>query len=210
MKKKINKQKDWNKIESRLQVADIILVREKRMWSKIIQKAENSYWSHVLLVFFVPDKNMIFKNILVIGAQPHGIEVHRIQEFTNKIGNGYDIGIKRVPGLSKDLREKVLSYMLNNIDIKYDYRALFGFFVNYIISVLTMQDLNKNLKQFLINKDAFICSSFLQKAFYNAMPEKRKKNVLFSEEDSNFFMEETTPADIARSKNCKWLYNSHR
>lgn len=207
MSKTNAKRQKWEKVESKLQVADIILAREKKYYSKIIQKGTDSYWSHTLLVFFVPDKKMLFKNTLVIGAQSRGIEIHRIQKFTEN----YDIGVKRVSGLSAETKERVLSFMFNNIDIPYDYTRLFALFLNYFINILRGGGKREHLKKFLINKDAFICSGFIQKAFFEAMPKGKKDSVLFTEDkDAKLFMEEITPADIAQSKNCEWIYNPHK
>ena len=209
---KKEKMANWEKIESKLQVADIILVRERRLISKVIFKGTDSYWSHSLIVFSVPDKKSSFKSILVVGAEARGIEMHRIQKFSKKLNNSYDMGIKRVPNLSKETREKVLAYMLNNVDIPYDYSRLLAFFINYLKRLFQRKKNKKNhLKRSLVNRGAFICSSFIQKAFFEAMPNNEKDSVLFIENlNARAFLEEVTPADIANSKNCDWIYNEHK
>jgi len=211
MKRIDKKIKEWKKIESKLQVGDIILVKETKIYSKIIRKVTKSHWSHAVLVFFIPTKKMPFKNILVVGAETHGIEIHRIQKFTQKFKENYDLGVKRIPDLSNETKERALSFMFNNVDIPYDYIRLLAFLLSYITNKLKGKKDDKHLKKYLVNKDAFICSSFIQKAFFEAMPKDKKKSTLFTnKKDTEFFMEETTPADIARSKNSKWIYNPHR
>lgn len=203
-KKEIKKQREeaWAKIEPQLQVADIILSREKSWLSRTIREATNSYWSHVSIVFAVPDKH--FKNTLVISAERTGIEIHRIQKYTKDF-DFYDLGVKRIPGLTAKTREMVLSYVLNNVDLPYDYGRLFGLFLDY----LGTRIFGKKIYRPVCNESAFICSAFIQKAFYNVLPENKKDTVIFKKKDINkFFLEDVTPADIARSKNCEWIYNA--
>ena len=198
----------WKKIEPKLQVADLILVREKSLLSKTIRNVTKSYWSHVLIVLSVPQKDTIFSNVLVVGAETHGIEVHRIQKYTRDF-DYYDLGVKRVPGLSEEIKEKVLSYVLNNVDIPYDYARLFGFLFKYFGHKIFHRG-DKHLMNVLIHKDAFICSSFIQRAFYSAVPKDRRDSIIFGpSKDAKFYLEEVTPADVARSKNSKWIFNPH-
>ncbi len=211
MNKRQRRIAEWEKIEAKLQVADIILARERRVISNFIFKGTDSYWSHVLIVFSVPTKSASFKSILVVSAEEHGIEMHRIQKFSSKLDNVYDLGVKRVPHLSKETRERVLSFMLNNVDIPYDYGRLLAFFLSYLKRIFKREKRNEHLRKSLVNRGAFICSSFIQKAFFEAMPDSKKGSVLFKEgKDATCYLEEVTPADIAASKNCKWIYNEHK
>ena len=198
----------WAKIESQLQLADIILVRDKSLLSRTIRSVTKSYWSHAIIVFAVPDAAMLFNNTLVISAENGGIEIHRIQKYTKHF-DYFDFGVKRVPGLSAETKAKVLSYVLNNVDIPYDYLRLFGFLMYFILSKIRKNG-QAHLQKIFTNENAFICSSFIQKAFYAAVPKEKKYAAVFKEDrSSRFFLEEVTPADIARSKNCVWLYNPH-
>ncbi len=200
---------DWAKIEPQLQVADIILTRENSLFSAAVRKATGSYWSHVSIVFAVPDKKVFFNNILVVSAENKGIEIHRIQRYTKHL-DFCDIGVKRVPGLSAEMRQIVLSYVLNNVDIPYDFRRVFGFAVEYFENKFFKKK-KEHLEESFFNRNAFICSSFIQKAFYAAMPESKKDSVIFKDKEKSnpFFLEEVTPADIANSKNCDWVYNEN-
>ncbi len=103
----------WEKIEPKLQLVDIILVRTKGTfigWA--IRKLTKSYWDHVALVFAVPNPKLQFYNYLVIEANRKGLEVHRIQEYTKNFRH-YDIGVKRVHGMDDATSERVLAFMLN-------------------------------------------------------------------------------------------------
>lgn len=198
----------WKKFEPKLQIGDIILTRDtSALLSRSIRKVTGSYWNHVLIVFFIPDEKILFNNTLVISAETHGIEVHRIQRYTHHFDH-VDLGVKRVVGLNPDLKEKIISYAFNQIDIPYDYTRLFGFILKTIEN--TVLPGNKHLRKFLTNKDAFICSSFIQKAFFEAMPPERKYEVIFKNDfDATTSLEDITPADVARSRNLKWVYNPH-
>ncbi len=211
MKSLGKRQIEWQGIEPNLQVADIILVRDNEApLSKVIRKSTNSYWSHVAMVFFVPDKELSFDNILLIGAEHRGIEIHRIQRYTHNLDR-LDIGVKRIPGLPLKTRERVVSYVLNNIDIPYDFARLFGFFFRYLFTQLRKKHQDpEHIKKFLINRDTFICSTFIQKAFFEAVPQEKRHAVMFNKElPTPLALEEVTPADIARSSTCQWLYNPH-
>jgi hypothetical protein len=198
----------WQKFVPQLEVADIILTRnEKSIISKSIRAATKSYWNHVVIVFSVPDKKTHFNNTLLISAEDHGIEIHRLQRYTNHF-DFVDIGVKRVPGLSREMRENVVSYVLNNLDIPYDFTRLLGMVLKFFEQALFHRP--GYLKRYLVRQDAFICSAFIQKAFYEVVPPEQKFNVILKNDfDAMTMLDEVTPADIARSNNCEWLYNPH-
>jgi len=199
--------KEWEKIWPKLEVADIILTHDaSSALSGIIRKVTDSYWNHSLLVFFTKKNKYFFKNILFVSAEDHGIELHRMQRYTNHF-DYIDIGVKRVPGLNEELQKKIAKYMLNNIDIPYDYTRLLGLLVKFASSRISGSE--EHLKSFLTNKDAFVCSSFLQKAFYESVPPEMKQAVLFKKGSSEKELEELTPSVIARSEACEWIYNPH-
>jgi hypothetical protein len=205
---KRKRQEGWQKILPHLQFADIILTRDERaLLSRSIRKVTDSYWNHVVIVFNVPNNKTMFHNTLVIGAETHGIEIHRLERYINHF-DYIDVGVKRVPGLSEEMRQKVISYVTNHVDIPYDYIRLFGFIVNALENFFKKG--NAHLRTFLTNRDAFICSSFVQKAFYEIAPPQKKNRMIFKNGfDALSSLEEVTPADIARSKNCQWIYNPH-
>lgn len=198
----------WKNFEPQLQVADILVVRNERSFiSRGIQLATGSYWNHVAIVFSVPDHKMNFNNILLISAENHGIEIHRIQRYTSHF-EYIDVGVKRVPRLDEMLRKNVASYVLNNLDIPYDYTRILGLLMKSIQQIVFKK--KGYLKHYLTHQDAFICSAFIQKAFYEVVAPERKFDVILKNDfDAMTMLDEVTPADIARSKNCEWLYNPH-
>jgi hypothetical protein len=199
--------KAWLKMQPKLEVGDIFLTHDSSsIISGIIRKVTDSYWSHAGLILFTSKNKYFFKNVLEVSADDHGIEVHRIQKYTKRF-DFVDIGIKRVPGLSEDLRKQIVRYMFNNLDIPYDYTRIFGLLVKLIQSNITGSE--AHLRELLTNKDAFICSSFIQKAFYESVPLEMKERVIFKKGSRERHFEELTPADLAHSKACEWIYNPH-
>ena len=213
-KKKYEK---WKNFQPNLKVADIIFLRERgNFTSWLIRKFTKSHWSHVALVFAVPNKKLLFNNYLIIEANQTGLEVHRIQKYTKHL-NKYDIAVKRVLNLDKQTRERVVTFMLNNVDKKYDLTRTIAF----VLRSFDL-DLTKGLSPLFVNKNDFTCSTFIQKAFYQAVSRDKKKNVLFTDKlkfDSKGNIKEEgvledhldyiTPKDLAKSKCCEWLYNKH-
>ncbi len=209
----------WLNFQNQLQIADIVFVRKKGAVSSwVIRKFTKSYWSHVALVFAVPNKKLLFNNYLIVEANRTGLEIHRIQKYTKRL-DYYDIGIKRVPNIDKKTRKRVIAFMLNNVDKKYDLTRILG----YLLRGFEM-DLTKGILRFLVDKQDFVCSTFIQQAFYQAMNEKRKKDVIFQDNldftkkgkiinKENALIDDhldyVSPKDIAKSKNAKWLYNRH-
>lgn len=205
------KYKEWLGVQSKLKVADIIFLRERGDFTSwVIRKFTNSHWSHVALVFAVPDKKISFNNYLIIESNQSGLEIHRIQKYTKHL-NRFDIAVKRIPGLDKQTREKVVAFMLNNVDKEYDVKRILGFFLKSFDL-----DLTKGLTPLFVNKEDFVCSTFIQKAFYQAVADDKKKDVLFSQDqdlktahDIKESLDYILPKDVAKSKNAIWIYNKH-
>lgn len=210
-KKYDRKIKAWRKFEPKLKIADIILTHNSppnsRLWvSKKIREVTNSDWVHVALVFAIPNKKNQFNNVLIVEARDRGIEIHRIREYTKYIDFTH-IGVKRVPSLSEKERQKVLAYMLNNVDTPYDFMRIFAIYIEKIFS----KNIFKDKKSKLFNKDNFICSSFVQKSYFKAAQKKHKQEVIFKDVFNNLLdLEDIYPSDIAKSKKCEWLFDSRK
>ncbi|HOX97324.1 MAG TPA: YiiX/YebB-like N1pC/P60 family cysteine hydrolase [bacterium] len=210
-RKYAKKHREWQRFEHKLQLADIILVRTKKsLIAKIIQKITGSYWDHVALVFMVPNKKLSFYNYLVIEVNRKGLEVHRIQEYTENFRN-YDIGVKRIMGLDDATKKKVLSFMLNQVDKPYDMPRILGFLLrSFDVNIL------KNFSHLFVDKQDFICSTFIQEAFLKALPQDQQDKAMFvklknkrdnKNTDNDDLLNYVSPADVAKSANAKWLYN---
>lgn len=195
-----------------LQVADIVLTRTKRAnWLiRGIRKVSRSHWNHNALVFQVVRQEGIEPEILLVEALDHGIEIHRLRKYLDD--KEYDIGIKRVTGLTDEERERILAYFLEMIDTPYDFTRLFGYLMNRITLRLAGGKVRDMIAQRIINVDNFVCSSFSQRAFYlGVAPNKREQMMFRKDAGTNFLfkMEFISPGDIARSDVAEWLYNPH-
>jgi hypothetical protein len=194
-----------------LHVADILLMRTpKGGLVKAIRKASRSYWNHNALVFQVMERPGAAPDVLIVEALDHGIEIHRLRKYLDR--KDHDIGIKRVPGLTDEERERILAYFLEMIDTPYDFTRLFGYLLNRVTLKLAGVKVRDMIAQKIINVDNFVCSSFAQRAFYLGVAPNKRERVMFREgAGTNFLfkMEFISPGDIARSGASDWLYNPH-
>ncbi len=206
-----DKIQEWRAVESGLQVADIILVHGERPLYKAIQKRSGSYWNHVALVLQPPRPNLGIRGAFIIGAIDSGIEVHRLRKYSEDMGK-FDIGVKRFPGLTSEMRQHILSFMLNKVDSPYDYMRLVAYVFEGALKFFLPKKLFKKVRRLIITSqpNSFVCSTFIQHAFFASVPQKIQ-NQTFAREHlrSLIEMEEITPADFARSEHYEWIFNPH-
>lgn len=193
----------------KLKEADIIFVRHKRNILRFfIRRIMKSYWDHTALVLYPKHKidglthGVIVESIRNGFFSPwlsRGISIHKFDKYLHNPKH-YDIGIKRVPHMTKKRRERVVTHMLTNIDAPYwpwNYTyAVVAYFLPFL------------RKRFLA-RQRFGCSAFIQIAYYSAEEWKKKERVIFKH--GVFapieFQQIITPADIASSEKTKWIYN---
>jgi hypothetical protein len=195
-----------------LRVADIILTRTKNAnWLlRGVRNMSRSHWNHSALVFQVVHQKDADPEVLIVEALDHGIEIHRLHNYLDT--KEFDVGIKRLPNLTEQERERILGYFLEKIDTPYDFTRLFGYMLNRIALKIAGVKVRDMIAQKIINVDNFVCSSFTQRAFYLGVSPNKRDRVLFKEtEDTNFLyqMEFISPGDIAKSPAAEWLYNPH-
>ena len=186
-----------------LKGADLVFVRIKKSWlRKLLQKVTNSYWDHVALVLYPVNKEKgNYLNLIIEAVDPSGIEIHKLDKYL-KDPEKYEIGIKRVPGLSSETRQRILSFMLMNIDAPY-YK--FGFF-KLLFALISDEYSRKYL-----GRQRYSCSSFVQKAFYEASTWGQREKFIFREDFLSPIELQgiITPGDIASSDKSNWIYNKH-
>ncbi len=205
------KTKQWHAVESRLEVADIILVHGTSRLFKTIQQRSSSYWNHVAVVLQPPIPTLGIRGAFIIGAIDSGIEVHRLRKYSEEMDR-FDIGVKRFPGLTDEMRKHIISYMLNKIDAPYDYTRLLGYIFEGALKACLPKKLFKKVRRLIITShpNSFICSSFIQHAFFESVSGKMQPQTFVRERlHSLVEMEEVTPADFARSPNYEWIFNPH-
>lgn len=198
----------WPRIENNLQVGDIILIRARRQWlAKMIQRKTHSYWNHAALVF-IPSKDLPFTGPLLIEAIGYGIEIHQMKRYTTQFDK-YDIGVKRYPGITKaDRREFVRDFMLENIDVPYDYSRIVGMFVRDLFLKYFDLKFFLNAAKYFVNEDAFVCSTFAHKAFMQYEEKKFDHDDQLKKKYEELYHKELyAPGDIAKNDIFRWVFN---
>lgn len=184
-----------------LQEGDIVLLHTKKNFFRhLIRKVTNSYWDHSTMVIFPKDKKRgNFYNLIIEAVAPRGIEIHKLDKYLAD-PDTYEIGIKRIPNLNQETRDRVISFMLMNVDAPY-YKLKFSKFLFASIS--------KKYTEKLLGHQRYSCSGLVQKAFYEAANWDQRQDLIFREDFLSpiELQEITTPGDIARSKKAKWIFN---
>ncbi|MDF1496746.1 MAG: YiiX/YebB-like N1pC/P60 family cysteine hydrolase [Patescibacteria group bacterium] len=196
-----------------LKIGDVILVHTKGYWlSKLIRRATSSYWSHVALVFDVIPNSTNHPDVLIIEALDRGIEIHRIEHYLRN-PKKYDIGIKRIPILNDQERERFRGFFLDAVDTPYDFSRLFSYFTKKFVNKIFGTEIVNWITKHVIDIDQYVCTTFAQRAFYLAVSKEKRDLVLMRKKNKqlNFLlqMEEISPKDYAESENAIWLFNPH-
>lgn len=193
-----------------LKPADIIVIRHKKDLFRIFLRiVTESYWDHTAMILYPSDQATFREHSVFIEAirrwalspSSRGVKLHRVQRYLEH-PDLYEIGIKRVPNLNDTLRERVVLFMLMNVDAPYWPWKRFRIILAAIF---------KPLRRNVLAIQRFSCSSLIQKAFYDAVDWQEKNHVVFKTAvwSPIELQELTSPADIAKSNNCEWLYNKH-
>lgn len=193
-----------------LQVADIVLIHHKKgLLRFFLRRITNSYWDHSALVIFAKHPERGYNSNIIAEAVQHGVlitksggvEVHKLEKYLNH-PEGYDIGIKRFTEADEVLRDHARAFTLMSIDAPYYRLPFLDFFFAWI---------SKTVRKQVLKRQRFSCSGLVQKAFYNAAEWDRREDFTFRElGDSPIELQElVTPADIAVSDACVWIWNRH-
>jgi len=187
----------------KLEEADIVVIRIKKNFLRyLIRKVTNSYWDHCALVLYPKNTELgIDYNMIIEAAEPKGIEVHKLNKYLNA-PEKYEVGIKRVANLDAQTRERIISFMLLNVDAPY-YPLKRRRFLMAMIS--------KKYSEKLLGRQRYCCSGFVQKAFYDAVNWDKREKIIFRREFLSpiELQDITTPGDIAGSTKSDWLFNKH-
>jgi len=193
-----------------LHVADIVLVRHKKgIMRYFLRSITDSYWDHVAMIIFArnPAKGYV-SNIIAESVQHgsfdfkrRGVEIHKFEQYLSR-PDLYDVGIKRFERADEMTRDRVRAFMLMNVDTPYYRLPVADFFVAW---------LSKAVRREVLKRQRFSCSGLVQKAFYNASEWNEREDYAFRElGDSPIELQElVTPADVAASDKCAWIWNRH-
>jgi hypothetical protein len=240
--------------ENRLQRADILVTRSKgSLLGWLIRKGTGSDWNHALMVYVIRDKAQGYDKTFIIESGGAGIDIHNISHYFEK-PKKYDMGIMRwEPDWLKNndqerLRycRKVRGFALEEIDDKYNHRLIFQIgqrlLRQLILGFLFPWQRRKPPEQRAIrvpkffqrlNVNAYICSGFVQWAYYqavclilkedaqgdskltsalekNPLEDSRLQGIVFNPRLAGKVTDDdllsTTPADLANSDNLSWKY----
>jgi hypothetical protein len=223
-----------------LKRADILLTRTKgSLLGALIRFGTGSYWNHALMVYTIRDTNQGYNTTFIIESGGSGIDVHNIAHYLEK-PDKYDVAVKRfdtdwfqddtdVGGLG--YRRKVRGFALQEIDDKYDHGMIVSIAARIlrqvILAVLFPLQRTKPPEQRKVrisrfaglNVNAYICSGFVQWAYYRAisqaiedgnLDESRLQEIIFSPRIGASGTENdllsTTPADLANCDKLSWKY----
>ncbi len=185
-----------------LEVGDIIFLRNKKSWKrKLLRSVTNSYWDHTAMVIYDKEPEMGYPDNLIIESGKGGVAVHKIGKYMDD-ARKYDVGIKRVPWLTDELKERLRALMLLNVDVPY---------YSYSFWKLALSKISEPLSHYLLGRQRYSCSGFVQKCFYEAMDWHERYRVVFTKEYISplQFQDTITPGEIARNNKSKWIYNKH-
>lgn len=183
-----------------LEVGDIVLLHNKKnLKRKLLREITKSYWDHAAMVLYDKEPDMGYQDNLIIESHYGGVMVHKIGKYMDD-AKRYDVGIKRVPWLNDELKERLRALMLLNVDAPY---------YPYSFWKLVFSKISEPLSRYLLGRQRYSCSGFVQKCFYEAMDWKERYRVVFTKEYISplQFQDTLSPGDIARSNKSKWIYN---
>ena len=192
----------------RLQTADILLFHKRQgPITRMIQRETESYWNHAALVF-TPKGDLPMGGPLIVEATYGGIEIHQMKKYTDYFDD-YDVGVLRYPGMKDALRQRlVMNFILNNIDISYDYSRLVGLFLRPLIALSPA--LYEWMLHRLIHQQNFVCSTFVHQAFRDF---RKRGTVAVSARtagpglDPVPYEEMITPGHLVFEPHFRWVFN---
>lgn len=185
-----------------LQDADLVLVHKRGSLLKyMVRRVTGGYWDHAALVLLARDPEKGYFHNIIIESVPGGVEVHKLDKYMNDPGK-FDVGVKRFPDLSDEMKTRVKASMLMNIDAPHQRLRMSKFGIALA---------SKKYSGKLLSRQRFSTSGLIQKAFLEAASWEGKKDVIFRDKfASPLELEDTTtPQDIAACDRCRWIYNEH-
>jgi hypothetical protein len=194
-----------------LKRADIILIRHKHnLLRSFLRRYMGSYWDHTALILYPSEVSRGRQSHVLIESiqtgthafyASRGVAIHLLGKYLNH-PELYDVGIKRVPGLTDDERIRVTHFMLMNVDAPYwPWKHLTIALAAFIPAFKRSSSLRQR----------FSCSGIIQQAYYDTLNWDEKARVVFKAGAwSPIELQElTSPGDIGSSTCAEWIYNEH-
>lgn len=224
----------------KLKRADILLTRTKgSLLGALIRFGTKSHWNHALMVYTIKDEKQGYNSTFIIESGGSGIDVHNIAHYLERLDK-YDVCVKRfepdwfnddTPSNGLYYRRKVRGFALQEIDDKYDHRMIISIATRILRQIILgilfpVQRLRRPEKRKVqirriagLDINAYICSGFVQWAYYKAVSklieegklgEECLQEIIFNPRIGGLSTENdllsTTPADLANSEKLAWKY----
>ncbi|MCA9384351.1 MAG: hypothetical protein H6759_02330 [Candidatus Nomurabacteria bacterium] len=194
-----------------LEVGDIVLMRSRSngLFRRAIRELSQSYWTHAAMVFETVNIGGEVVSVSIVEAN-ETIEVHRLETYV--ASERYDIGIKRLPGLTELDRDRIRGFFLDALDIPYDYTYIFAIMFARILSFFLGNKAYRWFVKKFSHDNSYICTTFAQRALYLASEPGRRRAALFNDVAELTFVEQmylVNPQTISSSKNTMWVFNAH-
>lgn len=213
-------------LSGELQLGDIILFRRKgSFFATNLTRLSGDYFSHSALVFATPHTDPGFTKTYVLECKFSGVDITPLEHFIKK-RKAYVMCIKRLerPWVDARLRRVIRGHALNFIKAEYSFKTLTDLFLRTEAHLLfpkhkTSQHRAKALRQTLRRgfrlPNAFICSGFVQYAFYDAIRFAKQSQANLSDcyfanqrwtESLQADLLSVTPQNMADSDKLTWKY----
>lgn len=221
---------------SHVQRADIVLMRGSGFFSQSIRWATKSPFSHVALVFVIPDPVTGFHRCFVMEAVTEGIAMRALDEVVGtRQKPGTPCCLLRLKGdwFDPDKQKLVRARLLDFVNAGYDWRTMIGLMWSIgktkILGTRFREELKTQLQASYQKKHQapahFICSGFVQYAFLRALFDLQVENeqirhAIFEpalqDRDVDWLLNgsaealaellATTPEEISQSTSLAWKY----
>ena len=184
-----------------LRPGDILLVHTKKdIGRAIYRKVTDTYWNHTAMVLYPKGFSGAQKDLYIesIGGR---IRMHTLNYVLER-PEQYDIGIKRIPGLTPELQRRIIAFALLSLDVKTTRHRFIG--TKFILGLLF-----PGLKTWLLQGSYRSSTSFIQTTLYAAVDWNEREKVSLTDRLSSPIETELwiTPKEVAASKHCDWIYN---
>jgi hypothetical protein len=190
----INTYDAYPTIKDHIRSGDILLCSGNRPFSKLIQKATQSRWSHVGFILWIED----FKQLMVLEAvESHGVRIVPLQGYIDNYNGsgkpyGGDLMIGRHIHFNKDNIHGLAEFGSKLFGYPYDY----GDIAKIAFRLSLRAAGYKKRHQILESSDAYICSEYAYLCY-------QKVGTEIAHDKLNGFI---MPADFAADKNIEKLF----
>lgn len=149
-------------------------------------------------------------SIPVIDASERGVHINMLDAYAGYPAR-YDIGVKRFPGLTVSERERIVAFARAAATARYDILRVIGFLIDPVVEALLPRRLWLWIWEHVwINRQRYVCSTLVQKAFVHGVdPDRHAAVYVRPPTVAAIDVECTSAADFARAEQYAWIFNPH-